>query len=111
MCIIHPSELVGNKFLIQEQDDSQRFRAKIVEAIDKFVDDVNANPDPKHSQIQINNDDQFEDILTYQQIMDYLDEDGNDPLYWKFQSIEAHEGPLHQHHPSYKGSTYNLLIA
>ena len=42
--------------------------------------------------------------------MEYLDDEGNDPVYWKFKKILSHEGPLHQNHPNYKGSLYNLMI-
>jgi hypothetical protein len=37
---------------------------------------------------------QREEILTYQQIMDYLDDDQKSERVWKFKRIIAHEGPL-----------------
>ena len=109
MAIVHPSDLVGRTFLLPERDDGQRFRAQIVEAIDKYTDDFNAAPEHRKFRCSIN-DDQYEEILTYQQIMEYIEQEGNDPIYWKFKRITAHQGPLHQTHPDYLGSKYNVLI-
>ena len=56
------------------------------------------------------NNDESEEILTYSQIMNHIAEEKEDTTVWKFQRISSHEGSLHQHHPNYKGSRYNVLI-
>ena len=110
MGIVHPSELVGCTFLLPEQEDGQWFRAEIVEAIGQFNDSLNVHLERRKFCLHINDDDNFEELVTYQQLMEYLDDDDNDPVYWKFRWIMSHKGPLHQHHPNYKGSMYNLMI-
>ena len=42
--------------------------------------------------------------------MSYIGEDKDDITVWKFRRISGHEGPLHQHHPNYKGSKYNVMV-
>ena len=57
------------------------------------------------------NNDQYEDILTYNQVMDYVNDlEDEDPTLWKFKRIVKHEGPLKPQHPNYNGSKYNSMI-
>ena len=109
MEVVNPTDLVGRSFMLPTGDDGQRFRAHIVEAIGKFNDDLNASPEHVKFRCSIN-DDQYEELLTYRQIMDYIEKDADDPVYWKFKRIIAHEGPLHQEHPSYNGSKWNVMV-
>jgi hypothetical protein len=59
--------------------------------------------------------DDYEEILTYNELMDYIEkdelenqeEDGSG--LWRFKSIVGHEGPLSVTDPRYKGSTYNVF--
>jgi glutamyl/glutaminyl-tRNA synthetase len=49
----------------------------------------------QHSKFTIRYDKtEREEILTYQQNMDYLDDDQKSERVWKFRRIVAHEGPL-----------------
>ena len=109
MAIINPSDLVGCTFLLPDCDDGQQFHAQIVEAIGNFNDGLNSSTEHVKFHCSIN-DDQYEELLSYQQLMDYLEKDGQEPIYWKFKKIIAHQGPLHQHHPDYNGSKYNVTI-
>jgi len=71
MHLIDRQDLVGCAFLLDEQDDGQRYRAKIIEC----VTDHNARnqADPKHIRFCCTvNDDQYEDIITYNKLMDYI---------------------------------------
>ena len=56
------------------------------------------------------NDDKYEDLLSYRQVLDYIEKDADNPIVWKFKCIVAHEGPLDSNSPSYKGSSYNVRI-
>ena len=56
------------------------------------------------------NNDQFEDILTYQQVLDHISKDETSEVVWKYKAIVGHQGPLKSHHRDYKGSIYNVLI-
>ena len=66
-----------------------------------------------HSCIKIQNQFDFEEFISYNQLMDFL-EQSSEPEeladgYFKFRGIKAHQGPLNPDHPDYKESTYNLL--
>jgi hypothetical protein len=62
------------------------------------------------------NDDNYEEILSYNELMDYIekdkqqnqDEDGNG--FWNFKRIVGHEGLFRASDPEYKGSRYNILV-
>ena len=49
--------------------------------------------------------------MSYNDVMDYLSRNANcyDGEYWAFQRIVGHQH-VHQGHPDYKGSSYNLRI-
>jgi hypothetical protein len=66
----------------------------------------------KHTQFRIQYEQSdVEDIISYQQIMDYLDDDTRNEHVWKFRHIVSHEGPLtKQKDKSYNGSAYNVMI-
>ena len=105
----NPSDLVGRTFLMEEQADGQHYHASIVECIDDHQNQL--SKDPHHIKFRCSiNDDAYEDILSYQEIMDYINKDEEDPVYWKFKHIMAHEGPLDKSSPSYQGSKYNVMI-
>ncbi len=105
---IDPEELISRTFLIP-QEDEQKFRARIVETIrDHQENIVNSSAHIKFWCSM--NDDSYQDILTYQQVMDYLDTDEDNPIFWKFKGIVGHQGPLAQNHSDQQGSSYNVRI-
>ena len=44
MPIMDPQDLVGRTFLLDKQEDGQRFRARIIEAVNAHEDNVKENP-------------------------------------------------------------------
>jgi hypothetical protein len=56
------------------------------------------------------NNNTFEDIVAYSNIIQHLERDEDDNHVWKFRRITAHKGPLNDHHPSWKGSSYNAMV-
>ena len=45
----------------------------------------------------------------YNEILDHiLQENSEEAIYWKFERIIAHQGPLLPTDPDYKGSKYNV---
>jgi hypothetical protein len=57
------------------------------------------------------NDDEFEDVVTYNELMDYFGKAEDEPgKLWKFCCIFSHQGPLKQNHPDYNGSSYNIML-
>ena len=109
MPVFHPSNLVGRSFLLDPQEDGQRFRARIVKAIEDHEADLAKNP-TKIKFVCSVNDDQLEEIISYNDVLGYIERDEEDTTVWKFKRITAHEGPLTRTHPNYKGSRYNVMI-
>jgi hypothetical protein len=77
MPIIDPNNFVGHTFLLPQQEDGQRFRARIVKALDDYESDLGTQPD--HIRFLCSaKDGDFEEILSYSELMDSLEsqEDG-----------------------------------
>ena len=106
MPIVDPEELTGRTFLIPA-DDGQTHRARIVEAIDDHEHATHSNDEHIKFKCSVNND-QYEELLSYREVLDYLEKDADNPIIWKFKRIVAHQGPLDSKSPNYKGSKYNV---
>jgi hypothetical protein len=48
--------------------------------------------------------------MTYNQIMDHIEQSEEDAIVWRFKQIAGHEGPLTKNHPMWKGSIYNVRV-
>jgi hypothetical protein len=123
MPVIDPSELIGRTFLM-DKEDGQQHRARILNVIDeeeicKRIGEHERElfRQPGHVQFVCSvNDDAYEEILSYNELMDYIekdeqqhqDKDGNG--FWNFKHIVGHEGPFRTSDPEYKGSRYNVLV-
>jgi len=94
MHLVDPQDLVGHTFLLDEQDDGQHFRTKIVECVTNH-DEWNQT-DPKHVRFRCTvNDDQYEDIIMYNELMDYIQRNAeNDETLWHFKHLSGHQGLL-----------------
>jgi hypothetical protein len=99
-------KLVGSTFLTPPEADGQRFRARIVQAFDDH--ETNIENDRMKFLCSIN-DDEKEELLSYNDIMNYIDTSGEDVL-WKFKRITAHQGPITQNDKNWNGSRYNVMI-
>jgi hypothetical protein len=107
--IINPSELIGRTFLTDPQEDGQRFRARIVRAINDTERELEDNPERIQFVCSMNND-AFEDIVAYSDILQHIEREEDDTHVWKFRRITAHEGPLNVNHPNWNGSNYNIMV-
>ena len=58
----------------------------------------------------MNNNETVQEIIVYNEILDRIEADDRENGVWRFDCIQAHQGPLTQSNPNYKGSSYNLLI-
>ena len=60
------------------------------------------------------NKDQAEEIMSYNQLMDYIqkgtDAEEDPDSIFKFRDIVAHQGPLESTDPNHKGSKYNVMV-
>jgi hypothetical protein len=121
--VIDPSALISHTFLMDKQD-GQRHHAQILNVIDEEEickrigkHECELFRQPGHVQFVCSvNDDDYEEILSYNELMDYIekdeqqhqDEDGNG--FWNFKHIVSHKGPFRTSNPEYKGSRYNVLV-
>lgn len=104
-----PDSLIGRSFLKTPEEDGQRFRGKIIEALDKTNCSLHDNPERIKFRCSIN-DDEFEEVLSYGELLNLIEKDETDHGVWKFKSISAHQGPLSKTDKDYKGSRYNVLV-
>ncbi|KAG7338517.1 reverse transcriptase RNA-dependent DNA polymerase [Nitzschia inconspicua] len=107
--LIQLSDLVGMTFLMDPQPDGQIFRARVVEMIENHDNELESNPDRIKFLCRMDKDGR-EDLLTYNQVLDYLNRDMENPVLWKYKRIVSHQGPLKQGDKDYKGSAWNVLL-
>ena len=63
--IIHgPDDLIGRSFLLDPEADGQRFRARVVERLTDFENDLETNKE-RIKYLCVLNDDDREELLTY----------------------------------------------
>ena len=68
MPIVDPNDLMGRTFLMAPQPDGQCFRAHIVRAIEDHERDLANNSERTHFLCSVN-DDQFEEIMSYNDLL------------------------------------------
>ena len=108
MAMTNPTDLEGISFNIPKEDGNT-IKAKVVEAIEDHEYQVSKHPVHLRFCCSLN-DDEYEEILTYQEVMDHMERDSDNPIVWNFKRIVSHQGPLDPSNPSYLGSSYNVTI-
>ena len=108
MANIDIPNLLGRSFLLPPEDNGERHMAKIID-----IDDHGQPLEDIKFKLKINKD-QAEEIMSYNQLMDYIQkgtdaEEDPDSLF-KFRDIVAHQGPLESTDPNHKGSKYNVMV-
>ena len=109
MDIIDVEDLVGRTFTLPEKKQGT---ATIIEAIGKHEEDVN-NPTKNSARTKFkvkHNKDKFEEILSYNEIIDHIERSEDAPVMWELDEIIGHQGPLLHNHPNYDGSPYNVTV-
>ena len=98
----------GSSFLLPPEDNGEHHMAKIID-----IDDHGPPPEDMKFKLKINKD-QAEEIMSYNQLMDYIQKgtDGEEDLdlLFKFKDILAHQGPLESTDPNHMGSKYNVMV-
>ena len=98
----------GSSFLLPPEDNGEHHMAKIID-----IDDHGPPLEDMKFKLKINKD-QAEEIMSYNQLMDYIQkgtdaEEDPDSLF-KFRGIVVHQGPLESIDPDQKGSKYNVMV-
>jgi hypothetical protein len=107
--VTNPEDHIGRSFLMDKQEDGQQYRGRIVQLINDDESMVEDSPTRIRFLVSVNND-QAEEIITHNKLLDYLANDAEIDIVWKFRRIISHNGPFQANHPEYKGSQYNLVI-
>jgi hypothetical protein len=82
--IVNPQELLGCTFLMDTQEDGQRFRARIVECISDHESNVRRSDDHVKFRVSVN-EDEYEEIITYNELMDFIEKNQeNNTIVWRF---------------------------
>ena len=108
MANIDIPNVLGRSFLLPPEDNGEHHMSKIIN-----IDDHGQPLEDLKIRLQINKD-QAEEIMSYNQLMDYIlrctdDEEDQDSLF-KFRDIVAHQSPLEPTNPNHKRSKYNVMI-
>jgi hypothetical protein len=110
LAIVDPYELVGRTFLMDPQDNGQCFRTCIVDLVEDHQSKVR-KLDHHHKFCISVNDDQYEEVITYNELMDFIQKnEENDAIVWHFRGIVGHQGPLLHSDPNYKGYKFNVMV-
>jgi hypothetical protein len=110
MIYFDTGNLVGRTFLMQEDADGLRSRARIIEVLEDHEKNVVDNPGLKKFKCLVG-EDEFEEILSYNEVMQHIEKDDDDgETFWKHKQISGHEGPLTKTHSSWKGDKYNTKV-
>ena len=104
MANIDIPNLLGRSLLLPPGDNGERHMAKIID-----IDDHGQPLEDIKFKLKINKD-QAEEIMSYNQLMDYIlkgtDAEEDPDSLFKFRDIVAHQGPLESTDPDHKGSKY-----
>ena len=108
MANIDIPNLLGRSFLLPPEDNGEHHMAKIID-----IDDHGQPLEDIKFKLKINKD-QAEEIMSYNQLMDYIQkgtdaEEDPDSLF-KFRDIIAHQGPLESTDPNQKGANTMLWL-
>ena len=108
MANIDIPNLLGRSFLLPPEDNGERHMAKIINIDDhgQPLEDIKFN-------LKINKD-QAEEIMSYNQLMDYIlkctDAEEDPDSLFKFRDFVAHQGPIESTNPKHKRRKYNVMV-
>ena len=109
---LKPEDLPGRTILMPPSEDGTQVRAKILQIVkdhkDKVGKDVGQMPEMIKFKCLVDNE--YKDLIAYNNIVNYIEQDDGWDGTWKFRRILRHEGLLKLYDKRYKGSSYNLLV-
>ena len=113
MPIFDPTDLVGRTFLMDPPENGERYCMRILEVLVENEEQLAKHPDCIKFICSVN-DDMYEEILTYNEILEYItknkEQDAEQAIVWKFNRIAGHQGPLKKGDPTYNGSRFKALV-
>ena len=108
MSIINTEDLIGRTYPIINHNGNED-KITIVDVLNKHKEDTLS--DPSHIEFTIKHTlDDCKEIIAYNDIINAIQDYGENNALWEFKIIKAHQGPLSSNHPDYKGSSYNITL-
>jgi hypothetical protein len=101
-------EMIGQTVLMPPTAIGEHFRGRIIERVDKSHIDYKEHPKLIKFKCLVN--DKYKEIVSYNQILDFIENDDSWDGVWKFREILTHKSGLRPHHPEYRGCGTSLLI-
>ena len=114
--VFDPDELIGKTYLMDKQDNGERFRAKVVsKIIEQHENAQKGLKDLGKTKFIVSIENQPNQIVDYNTVLDHVNsqlekETNDDETFYNFKAIVGHQGPLRSSHPDYKGSSYNVMV-
>jgi hypothetical protein len=101
-----PEDMIGRTVLMPPTAIGERFRGHIIERVDKSRADYEEHPELVKFKCLVN--DKYKEIASYNQIVDFIENDDSWDGVWKFREIITHKSGLRPHHPEYRGCSTSL---
>ena len=94
-----PEDLTDRTFLMPPNEDGSRYRAKIVGIINDHVSKTEGHPEVFRLKCIVN--DQYQEVVAYNKIVEFIEDDQTWDGVWKFRKIHDHQGPIRPSDPRY----------
>ena len=108
---LKPSEMVDKTVLLPPNEDGTRYRARILECVKEhkkdFAKEQEKNPACAKFRCIVNNE--REEVIAYNDICDFIEQDWTWDGVWKFRRLLSHE-KVSPEHERYMGSSYNVQV-
>jgi uncharacterized protein YfaT (DUF1175 family) len=105
---LSPNQMEGRSFLMPPEDNGTRKHTKIIQMINKYKDRMESHPKRIKFKCLVN--DEYEEVIAYNDIIDYIKHDDVWDGVWKFKQILDHQGPIKANDEHYRGAQYNILV-
>ena len=102
-----PEEMKGRSFLMPPEENGDRYRAKILERVKLTKAEREKNPDLIKFRCRVG--DMYDEIVAYNDIVDFIEQDDGWDGLWKFKRIIRHFR-VKPSDPLYKGCSINLQV-
>ena len=91
-------DLIGRSILLPSRQVSyNKTRATVTMKIEELDQDSASRGEHIRFLLKLNNQEDVEQVITYNQLLDYLEKDESqlmEDAYWSFKDIITHQGPL-----------------
>ena len=82
---------------------------QIMECLEDHEYHTTSNPQPIRFRISVG-EDGYKEVMAYNDVLERLEADQENPTVWKFKQIVGHQGPLRPTDPTYMESSYNVTM-